>query len=122
MAQRAMIAMALVCRPDLLIADEPTTALDATIQQQVLQLILSLRDELDLGVLLITHDLGVIEETCDTVNVLYSGEVVESAPAHELFLQPHHPYSAGLIGAIPRGKRSVDELVVIPGRVRSEER
>lgn len=117
MAQRAMIAMALVCRPKLLIADEPTTALDATIQQQILRLILSLRDELDLGVLLITHDLGVVAETCDDVNVMYAGQIVESARAADLFARPKHPYAEGLIGAIPRGKASVDELAAIPGRV-----
>jgi len=117
MAQRAMIAMALVCRPKLLIADEPTTALDATIQQQILNLILAMRDELDLGVLLITHDLGVIAETCDSVNVMYAGQVVESAGTPDLFDKPLMPYTEGLIGAIPRGKSSVDDLLVIPGRV-----
>jgi peptide/nickel transport system ATP-binding protein len=96
MKQRAMIAMALVCRPALLIADEPTTALDVTIQAQILELLNELQRELDMSVLLITHDLGVVAETCDRVAVMYAGKVVESALAASLFERPKHPYTHGL--------------------------
>ena len=101
MRQRVMIAMALACGPDLLIADEPTTALDVTIQAQILDLLGRLRRELGMAVLLITHDLGVVAETCDDVVVMYAGQVVERSPARQLFMQPHHPYTAGLLRSIP---------------------
>ncbi|MBO9531579.1 MAG: ABC transporter ATP-binding protein [Solirubrobacteraceae bacterium] len=101
MRQRVMIAMALVCGPELLIADEPTTALDVTVQAQILDLILRLRDERGMSVMLVTHDLGVVAETADQVAVMYGGRIVEQAPCDELFADPRHPYSWGLIGSIP---------------------
>ena len=101
MRQRVMIAMALACTPDLLIADEPTTALDVTIQAQILDLLARLQRELGMSVLLITHDLGVVAETCEEVVVLYAGRVVERAPAGELFALPRHPYTRGLLRSIP---------------------
>ena len=97
MRQRAMIAMALACNPDLLIADEPTTALDVTIQAQILELLLRLREEFGLAILLITHDLGIVAETADRVAVMYAGRLVETASALDLFAEPLHPYSQGLI-------------------------
>ncbi|ESP87392.1 ABC transporter ATP-binding protein [Candidatus Halobonum tyrrellensis] len=102
MRQRAMIAMALSCEPDLLIADEPTTALDVTIQAQILDELASLKDAFDTAILLITHDLAVVAETCDRVNVMYAGEIVERASAAELFADPQHPYTRGLIASTPR--------------------
>ncbi len=119
MKQRAMIAMALVCRPLLLIADEPTTALDVTIQAQILELLAELQRELKMAVLLITHDLGVVAETCDRVAVMYAGKIVESAPVVSLFETPMHPYTHGLFRSLPAltGKRS--QLEVIPGSVPS---
>ncbi len=101
MRQRVMIAMALACDPDLLIADEPTTALDVTIQAQILELISRLQAERGMGVMLITHDLGVIAETCDEVVVMYAGKVIERAGVEELFECPRHPYTAGLLASIP---------------------
>jgi ABC-type dipeptide/oligopeptide/nickel transport system ATPase component len=101
MRQRAMIAMAIACKPKLLIADEPTTALDVTIQAQILDLMLQLQEELGMGVMLITHDLGVIAETSDNVVVMYAGEVVEYLPIDGLFTNPRHPYTQGLLRAIP---------------------
>ncbi len=100
--QRAMIAMALACSPKLVIADEPTTALDVTVQRQVLQLMRRLRQEFDTAILLITHDLGVIAETCDRVAVMYAGRVVETAPVDELFARPRHPYTRALLASVPR--------------------
>ena len=101
MRQRVMIAMALACRPELLIADEPTTALDVTIQAQILELLASLKRELGMSLLLITHDLGVVAETCEQVVVMYAGHVVERAAARALFAQPRHPYTAGLLRSVP---------------------
>ena len=101
MRQRVMIAMALACDPKLLIADEPTTALDVTIQAQILQLLTRLRERRNLGLLLITHDLGVVAETADRVAVMYAGKIVEEAPVRELFRRPRHPYTEGLLRAVP---------------------
>jgi peptide/nickel transport system ATP-binding protein len=102
MRQRVMIAMALSCDPALLIADEPTTALDVTVQAQILELIVSLRDRFGSAVLLITHDMGVVARVADRVTVMYAGRVAESAPTAEIFAEPMHPYTIGLLGAIPR--------------------
>src|SRR5207244_652039 len=102
MRQRVMIAMALVCHPKLLIADEPTTALDVTIQAQILELLERLQAELGMAVMLITHDLGVVAGTADRVVVMYAGQVVEQAPTVELFAHPVHPYTEGLLAAVPR--------------------
>jgi peptide/nickel transport system ATP-binding protein len=117
MAQRVMIAMALACEPELLIADEPTTALDVTIQAQILDLMRTLRDETGTAIVLITHDLGVVAEMCDRVAVMYAGEIVEQTDALTLFAEPQHPYTQGLIGSIPVVGRVQDELAVIPGNV-----
>jgi peptide/nickel transport system ATP-binding protein len=102
MRQRVMIAMALACRPKLLVADEPTTALDVTIQAQILQLLRDLITEYDTALLMITHDLGVVAGLCETVHVMYSGRFVESAGRHDLFARPRHPYTAGLLASVPR--------------------
>lgn len=117
MRQRIMIAMALLCRPKMLIADEPTTALDVTIQAQILELLKQLKDETGMSILLITHDLGVIAETCKRVIVMYAGEIVEEAEVTELFAHPKHPYTMGLLSAIPRLERSGRRLNVIRGTV-----
>ena len=117
MAQRVMIAMALACEPELLIADEPTTALDVTIQSQILDLIRNLREETGTAVILITHDLGVVAEMCDRVAVMYAGEIVEQTDVVSLFRDPLHPYTRGLIGSIPVVGQVRDELSVIPGNV-----
>jgi peptide/nickel transport system ATP-binding protein len=117
--QRVMIAMALMCEPDLLIADEPTTALDVTVQAQILRLLHTLQRELGLAMLLITHDLGVVAHVAHRVSVMYAGEIVESAPAAELFSSPTHPYTAGLLACVPvpgRVKRNAP-LGSIPGTV-----
>src|SRR5438309_1126567 len=119
MKQRAMIAMALVCRPSLLIADEPTTALDVTIQAQILDLLNELQRELNMSVILITHDLGVVAETCDRVAVMYAGKVVESAPVASLFEAPKHPYTHGLFRSLPTLTERKKQLAVIPGAVPS---
>ncbi|MEK6323046.1 MAG: ABC transporter ATP-binding protein [Acidobacteriota bacterium] len=119
MKQRAMIAMALVCRPSLLIADEPTTALDVTIQSQILELLNELQRELNMSVLLITHDLGVVAETCDRVAVMYAGKVVETAPVVSLFESPKHPYTHGLFRSLPTLGERKKQLSVIPGAVPS---
>ncbi|MGL4285270.1 MAG: ABC transporter ATP-binding protein [Phreatobacter sp.] len=117
MRQRVMIAMALACDPRLLIADEPTTALDVTIQAQILELMRQLRQETGTAIILITHDLGVVAEVCDEVIVLYAGQVVERAPVAELFRNPQHPYTVGLIGSIPRLDIRKDRLAAINGSV-----
>ncbi|WP_426753066.1 ABC transporter ATP-binding protein [Myxococcus sp. Y35] len=122
MRQRVMIAMALACDPALLIADEPTTALDVTIQAQILDLLRRLQAERGMAVLLITHDLGVVAESCDAVVVMYAGRVVERAPVHALFARPAHPYTAGLLRSIPsrRGAHAPatrERLRAIPGMV-----
>jgi peptide/nickel transport system ATP-binding protein len=119
MKQRAMIAMALVCRPQLLIADEPTTALDVTIQAQILDLLNELQRELGMSVLLITHDLGVVAATCDRVVVMYAGRVVEYAPVAGLFDKPKHPYTHGLFRSLPTLTEKKEKLAVIPGAVPS---
>ena len=117
MAQRVMIAMALACEPELLIADEPTTALDVTIQAQILDLIRGLREQTGTAVILITHDLGVVAEMCDRVAVMYAGEIVEQADTIPLFREPRHPYTRGLINSIPVLGETRDDLMVIPGNV-----
>jgi oligopeptide/dipeptide ABC transporter ATP-binding protein len=117
MAQRVMIAMALACVPDLLIADEPTTALDVTIQAQILDLMRDMKEQLGSAMILITHDLGVIAEMANRVAVMYAGEVVEETSVTSLFDQPLHPYTNGLIGSIPVLGERRDKLDVIPGNV-----
>ncbi len=117
MAQRVMIAMALACVPELLIADEPTTALDVTIQAQILDLMRDLRQKMGTSVVLITHDLGVIAEMAERVAVMYAGEIVEQTDVNSLFDQPLHPYTQGLIGSIPVLGKLKDRLDVIPGSV-----
>ena len=117
MAQRVMIAMALALQPELLIADEPTTALDVTIQAQILELMRDLQRDLNTAIVLITHDLGVVAEMADRVAVMYAGEIVENAPVETLFADPRHPYTQGLIGSIPVLGRTKDTLDVIPGTV-----
>jgi peptide/nickel transport system ATP-binding protein len=117
MAQRVMIAMALACEPELLIADEPTTALDVTIQAQILDLMRELRDQTGTAIILITHDLGVVAEMCDRVAVMYAGEIVEHTDVTSLFRDPKHPYTRGLIASIPVVGALQDELSVIPGNV-----
>jgi peptide/nickel transport system ATP-binding protein len=115
MRQRAMVAIALACDPQLLIADEPTTALDVTIQAQVLDLIRSLKKKSNASIVLISHDLGVIAEICDEVAVMYAGEIVEHAPVDTLFRAPQHPYTIGLLASIPRLDRRVETLATIEG-------
>jgi peptide/nickel transport system ATP-binding protein len=117
MAQRVMIAMALACEPELLIADEPTTALDVTIQAQILDLLRELQRETGTAILLITHDLGVVAEMADRVAVMYAGEIVELGDVRTLFASPRHPYTRGLIGAVPVPGQVLDELATIPGNV-----
>ncbi len=117
MRQRIMIAMALVCNPALLIADEPTTALDPTIQAQITELIKKLRAEIGMSILYISHDLGVIAETCDRVAVMYAGTVMEIADVYELFANPMHPYTKGLLGSVPDLKKDVNRLPSIEGSV-----
>ncbi|KHM51580.1 peptide ABC transporter ATP-binding protein [Anaerovibrio lipolyticus] len=116
MRQRVMIAMALICRPKLLFADEPTTALDVTIQAQILELLDELRREMKMSIVLVSHDLGVIARICDRVNVMYAGRIVESGPVGEIFHNPQHPYTRGLLNSLPRVDKVDDtELPVIEG-------
>jgi peptide/nickel transport system ATP-binding protein len=126
MKQRIMIAMALACEPSVLIADEPTTALDVTIQAQILELMREIQEASDMGILLITHDLGVVAENADVVAVMYAGKIVEFADVHELFAHPLHPYTRGLLACVPRlGARREDargKLFTIPGMVPSATR
>ena len=117
MRQRAMIAMALACGPELLIADEPTTALDVTIQAQILDLMRGLRRDTGTAIILITHDLGVVAEMADDVAVMYAGQIVERAPVRDLFARPEHPYTVGLLGSIPRLDEKRERLPSIEGRV-----
>ncbi|MBN37300.1 MAG: peptide ABC transporter ATP-binding protein [Opitutae bacterium] len=120
MRQRVMIAIALCCNPDLLIADEPTTALDVTVQAQILDLMSEMQKERGMATLLITHDLGVIAEQCDEVVVMYAGRIVERAPVKELFAEPSHAYTKGLLSSIPRlSNERKSELRTIPGQVAS---
>lgn len=118
MLQRAMIAMALACQPDILIADEPTTSLDVTIQAQILDLFMDLKKKMDLTVLIITHDLGVVAETCDRVGVMYAGNIVELCDVHSVFYSPKHPYTIGLINSIPKmSQKPGEKLETIMGSV-----
>ncbi|MDE2377814.1 ABC transporter ATP-binding protein [Bradyrhizobium sp.] len=117
MRQRVMIAMALACDPRLLIADEPTTALDVTLQAQILELMRELKAASGAAIILITHDLGVVAEVCDEVAVMYAGEIVERAPVDELFSSPQHPYTVGLLGSIPRLDQRAAQLATIEGMV-----
>ena len=117
MRQRVMIAMALINNPSLLIADEPTTALDVTVQSQILQLIREMQQEFNMALILITHDLGVVAEVADRVNVMYAGKIVESAGAEDLYYRPDHPYAIGLLNSIPKiGELDSKRLVAIPGQ------
>jgi peptide/nickel transport system ATP-binding protein len=113
--QRVMLAIALVCRPRLLIADEPTTALDVTIQAQILELLMDLRDEFGMAIIMITHNMGVIAETADRVLVMYAGRTVERAPVVRLFDHPLHPYTRGLLSCVPTLDQDQDRLIAIPG-------
>jgi peptide/nickel transport system ATP-binding protein/oligopeptide transport system ATP-binding protein len=115
MRQRVMIAMALICNPRLLIADEPTTALDVTIQQQILELLLDLREEFRMAIMIITHNMGVVAETADRVVVMYAGKIVEQAPVEGLFARPAHPYTRGLLDSIPKLGDDRRRLKTIPG-------
>ena len=115
--QRVMIAMAIICGPKLLIADEPTTALDVTIQAQIMELLKSLQRELGLAILLITHDLGMVAEMCETIAVMYAGRIVETGPTAEIFARPRHPYTWGLLNSSPRRAKKGERLPSIPGLV-----
>ena len=116
MRQRVMIAMALINNPDLLIADEPTTALDVTTQAQILALMTKLQDEFGTAIIIITHDLGVVADTADEVVVMYAARIAEEAPVHSIFNMPHHPYTWGLLGSLPRLDADVERLVQIQGQ------
>jgi oligopeptide/dipeptide ABC transporter ATP-binding protein len=117
MRQRIMIAMALACRPKLLIADEPTTALDVTIQAQIMHLIKQLQSEFGMAMMLITHDLGVVAETCEYICVMYGGKIVEQGPVKQVFAKPTHPYTQGLLRSRPRIDKKLEVLPTIPGQV-----
>lgn len=122
MRQRVMIAMALVCNPKVLIADEPTTALDVTIQAQILKLMRDLNERLNTAVLLITHDLGVVAETCERVIVMYAGQIVEEAPVNEIFRNPQHPYTKGLIQSVPDMRYKRIPFIRFPGMFQNRAR
>jgi oligopeptide transport system ATP-binding protein len=115
MRQRIMIAMALLCEPRLLIADEPTTALDVTVQAQIMQVLADIRRDFGTAIILITHDLGIVADACDRTMVLYGGQIMEDGPTDAVFAQPSHPYTAGLLRAVPRLDRDDDELLTIAG-------
>jgi len=117
MRQRVMIALALICSPRLLIADEPTTALDVTIQSQILELLRDLQDELGMAIIFVTHDLGVVAGVCDQVSVMYAGQVVEQAPIDDFFAAPRHPYSVGLLDSMPQSVAKGERLRLIAGTV-----
>jgi peptide/nickel transport system ATP-binding protein len=117
MRQRAMISLAMLCQPKLLIADEPTTALDVTIQAQILQLMKEIKARTNMAMMLITHDLGVVAEMCDRVTVMYAGQVVESADVRTIFNRPTHPYTQGLLASLPTSNERKGELQSIPGSV-----
>ena len=117
MRQRVMIAMALVNHPSLLIADEPTTALDVTIQAQILDLIRELQDEMGMGTIMITHDLGVVAEIATDVAVMYAGQIIEMGPVSEVFANPQHPYTIGLMSSVPRLTGPRERLATVPGTV-----
>jgi oligopeptide transport system ATP-binding protein len=117
MRQRVLISMALACDPDVLIADEPTTALDVVVQRDILNLLSDLRSELSTGMIIVSHDLGVVAEVCDRVAVMYAGNIVEIATSKELFEDPLHPYTMGLMESIPRADRGKQRLITIPGAV-----
>jgi oligopeptide/dipeptide ABC transporter ATP-binding protein len=116
MRQRAMIAMALSLDPSLLIADEPTTALDVTVQAQVLELTKHLQDVLGMAIIIITHDLGIIADTADQVMIMYAGKVMETAGRHDVYYRPHHPYTAGLLNSLPQSGHEGERLVPVPGQ------
>ncbi|WP_017725931.1 ABC transporter ATP-binding protein [Halalkalibacterium ligniniphilum] len=119
MRQRVMIALAMSCNPEVLIADEPTTALDVTIQAQILELMKDLQKKLGMSIILITHDLGVVAEMCDRVVVMYAGQVVEECTIEQLFTKPHHPYTEGLLASVPNMEEEQETLTSIPGTVPS---
>jgi peptide/nickel transport system ATP-binding protein len=119
MRQRVMIAIALICEPRLLIADEPTTALDVTIQAQIMDLLLDLGSRTGIAILFITHNLGLIAESCSRMLTMYAGEVVEDGPVQEILTRPLHPYTAGLLGSVPHKQARKSRLTSIPGRVPS---
>ncbi|ASN06216.1 ABC transporter ATP-binding protein [Virgibacillus necropolis] len=119
MRQRVMIAMALACNPEVLIADEPTTALDVTIQSQIIKLMKDLQKKLNMGVVFITHDLGVVAETCDKVAVMYAGEIVEYSTTEKLFRHPKHPYTKGLLRSLPKLYEDQEELMAMEGSIPS---
>ena len=116
MKQRVVIAMALACNPELLLADEPTTALDVTIQAQVLEMMMDLKEKMNSSMILITHDLGVVAETCEKVAVIYAGQIMESGSREDLFLEPTHPYTLGLFGSLPKLDDDSKRLTPIPGQ------
>src|SRR5699024_5669958 len=119
MRQRVMIAISLACNPEVLIADEPTTALDVTVQAQILKLIKKLQEQSNMGVIFITHDLGVVAEVCDQVAVMYAGEIIEQSTTRELFKNPKHPYTKGLLNSLPKLHEDQEELVAMKGSIPS---